>query len=319
MIIPMKPIIKFILPLLFLTSCEKLVNIDIKEADNKIVLSGLICPDSTVIVQITKSHQVSAAHTGDLSSLTPEPMVVGDVRLFEDGVLLGLLGNKRGSYFELPGFKPSPGKSYRLEAESGEMKPVSATVTVPGFIPLDSFDTTRILLDNGLEGIRVSMRITDPAKEENYYSLKVTGTGKYYDYFRREYTDSIVTYPYFPQLNGKVDDVLDLDFLDVNKDIYLDQEFFLSDRLFEGKVFDMSFSFSSDDWAMRADTVLVKIDFRQVDKSYYQYAVSDQKYRQIQGNPFAEPVQVYTNVKDGFGIFSACNGVRKEFLLIWKK
>lgn len=319
MTIPMKPIVKFILPLLLLMSCEKLVNIDIKEADNKIVLSGLICPDSTVIVQITKSHQVSSGGTGDLSSLTPKPMVVGDVRLFENDVLLGLLVNKRGSYFELPGFRPSPGKSYRLEAESGEMKPVSATVTVPGLIPMDSFDTTRIMLDNGVESIRVSMQITDPAEQENYYSLRVTGTHNYYDYFRREYTDSIVTYPYYPQLNGKVDDVLDLDFLDVNKDVYLDQEFFLSDRLFNGKVFDMSFSFTADDWAMRADTVQVRIDLRQVDQSYYQYAVSDQKYRQTQGNPFTEPVQVYTNVKDGFGIFSACNGVRKEFVVIWNK
>jgi hypothetical protein len=70
---------------------------------------------------------------------------------------------------------------------------------------------------------------------------------------------------------------------------------------------------------MKADTVEVWIDLQQVDKSYYLYAVSEQKYQQTRNNPFTEPVQVYSNVKNGFGLFSAYNGTRKEFIVDWTR
>jgi hypothetical protein len=246
-------------------------------------------------------------------------MIVGDVNLYENDIFIGKLRQKERNYYELPGFKPSAGKSYRLEASSGKMKPVSATVVVPDLIPPSSFDTARITMDNGHPAIHVSLQITDPGGQENYYALQVTGIHRYFDYFLHKFTDSIVAYPFYAKLNGKVNDPLDLDFLDVNRDVFLDRKQIFSDQLFNGKKFDMSFDIPSEDWSMKADTVEVWIDLQQVDKSYYLYAVSEQKYQQTRNNPFTEPVQVYSNVKNGFGLFSAYNGTRKEFIVDWTR
>jgi len=40
-----------------------------------------------------------------------------------------------------------------------------------------------------------------------------------------------------------------------------------------------------------------------VSEDYYKYNVTLAKYEQTQGDPFAQPVQVYSNIENGFGIF----------------
>lgn len=317
----MKPVFLFFSILIFsLTACEKLVYINLKEADRKIVLNGLLCPDSSVIVNIARSYQVSIAFSGDTIRPVEDPMIVEDASFYEDDRFIGKLEPLRENFYELSGFKPSPGKTYRLEVSSGKMKPVSTTVRMPELIPLNSFDTARITTINGTAAIRVSFQITDPTGQDNYYALQVTGTQQhYYDFQEWKFIDSVKMYYYTPKLNGKADDFLNLDFLDINRDVYLDHKLFFSDQLFNGKVFDISFEVPKGNPRQMADTVLFRVDLCQVDKSYYQYAVSTQKYQSSNGDPFSEPVQVYSNVKNGFGLFSAYNGIRKEFIVDWTR
>jgi len=318
----MKPVFLFFSILIFtLTACEKVVYINIKEADRRIVLNGLLCPDSSVVVDITRSFQISMADPFDTIIKPVEAlMIVNDASFYENDRFIGKLKPLRANFYELPGFKPAPGKTYRLEVSSGEMKPVSTIVKVPELIPFNSFDTARITMINGTAAVRVSFQITDQAGQDNYYALQVTGTQQhYYDFWEQKFIDSVTTHIYTPKLNGKADDFLNLDFLDINRDVYLDHKLFFSDQLFNGKVFDISFEIPKRNrWEM-ADTVLFRVDLCQVDKSYYQFAVSAQKYNSSNGDPFSEPVQVYSNVKNGFGLFSAYNGIRKEFIVDWTR
>ena len=41
-----------------------------------------------------------------------------------------------------------------------------------------------------------------------------------------------------------------------------------------------------------------------ISKSYYYYRTSLELYQNASGNPFAQPVQVYSNIDNGFGIFA---------------
>jgi len=314
----MKPfLIVSVTIVLFLTGCSKVIDIKIEEEDLKIVLSGLICPDSTVIVHISRSSQVSGDYPEDTGKLEPDSMIVDPVSLYENDRFIGELQYRIKSYYELPGFKPSPGKTYRLEASSGELKPVSATVVVPEMADLTSFDTLWIPNMVTNPTIRVSMQLSDPPDQENYYALNVLRIQRYYDGQTNRFTDSIVAYGYPAKLNGKADGELELDFLDVNRDVYLDGKLFFSDQFFDGKIFHMSFDILKNSIGRMADTVLFRVNVQQVDKSYYDYAVSYQKYFSARNNPFTEPVQVYSNVTDGYGLFSAYNCARKEFVVDW--
>lgn len=44
-----------------------------------------------------------------------------------------------------------------------------------------------------------------------------------------------------------------------------------------------------------------------VNRDYYEYVISAQKYMATSGNPFASPVQVYSNIINGHGIFGAAH------------
>jgi len=49
--------------------------------------------------------------------------------------------------------------------------------------------------------------------------------------------------------------------------------------------------------------VPVYIYFRSINKELYNYYLSMKKYNEVQDNPFSEPVNVYSNIKNGYGIF----------------
>ena len=46
---------------------------------------------------------------------------------------------------------------------------------------------------------------------------------------------------------------------------------------------------------------------RNTSKSYYLYQQSVKLYYWVDEDPFAQPVQIYNNINNGFGIFSSYN------------
>lgn len=310
--------------LMSMVACDKIVYIKLDEGDRKIVLNGLINPDSTVIVHISRTRQIYVTGPIDSTDLLPDSMPVDDVSLYENDRFIGRLTYRWKHFFELPGFRPSVGKTYRIEASSGEMEPVFATITIPEQIPIHSFDTTHVFLEDGGKAIRISFRFTDPADQENYYALQVTGLQRYYDHFQEKFLDdSLYAYNYSTRFMARTDGGLFKDFIDVTKEYYLNNlsahPMVFTDELFNGKTLDIDLTYPEDYYIKMDKKVLFRVDLMQVDKSYYQYAVSGKKYQEARGNPFAEPVQVFTNVKNGFGLFSAYNGSHREFLMDWTK
>jgi len=308
-----------IISVCILSSCEKIIYINLDEGEQKIVLNGALSPDSSVVVHVTRTRQISQAGPDYWEQPEPDSMIVDDVVLYEDGRLIGHLEHLRDYFFGVPDFWPSAGKTYRLEASSGKMKPATATVTIPVSIPINSFDTVRFLRDNWQPAVRISMQFTDPGVEENYYALEIVGIQHYYDWRNNVFTDSIIAFHFAPTgLVGRVNDVLDLDFLDINQEFRIERKLLFSDQLFNGKVFDLSFDILKDYSYRMEDTVRFKVGLLKVEKPAFLFAVSMQKYGQAQGNPFAEPVQLYTNVENGFGLVSASNGEWHEFTMVWK-
>jgi hypothetical protein len=50
--------------------------------------------------------------------------------------------------------------------------------------------------------------------------------------------------------------------------------------------------------------VFLLTELRSISKEYYDYQTSLNEYWNADGNPFAQPVQVFTNIENGFGIFA---------------
>ena len=56
------------------------------------------------------------------------------------------------------------------------------------------------------------------------------------------------------------------------------------------------------EWSYK--TLSVRVYLHNISKSYYYYRTSLELYQSASGNPFAQPVQVYSNIESGFGVFA---------------
>lgn len=302
--------------LLFFIACEKQIYLAIDEGELKIVVSGVVNPDSVLIVAVSGSQRLLI---GDDPYAPAPTMIINQIKLYEDNQFIGNLEYLDRVFYYLPEFKPQAGKTYRIEVTADERNPASAITSVPEIVPINYMDTSRIINEEGKKAVLVEIQISDPIGQENYYALQIFGIQKYYDWKQDVFVDSLVRRYYYPKkLNGKSDELLDVSFLDVNKDIRLDHKLFFSDQMFDGKDFLMKFEFPKSNLNSIPDSFILHVELQQVDPCYYKYAVSEQKYRNSLINPFAEPVQVYSNVKDGYGIFTSFNGSSREFLVDWK-
>ena len=55
---------------------------------------------------------------------------------------------------------------------------------------------------------------------------------------------------------------------------------------------------------MELQTLTLSIYLHNISKSYYYYRISLELYQNASGNPFAQPVQVFSNIENGFGVFA---------------
>lgn len=313
-----KPVVWLVIVILA-TACEKDVYIRIKDSEHKLVVSGLLFPDSALVVHVSQTIQASVTGPADTTWSGWDTLIIYELRFYENDQFIGDLERIRGSFYGLPDFRPVPGSTYRIEASAGERKPVSATTIVPYPVEMNSFDTT-LFYEEGLPVLlRATIGLSDRAAEKNYYALQVAVTAKYYDWQEGVLTDSLVTHYYQAKVPGRQENPLEfIDFLNGNDPIYFDRKLFFTDDLFSGRSVDLTFDlFDRNPLTQRFDTVKVSVELEQVDQSYYFYAVSYRKYVNTYNMPFTEPVQVYSNVKDGYGLFTSYTSERREFTVVW--
>ncbi|MFT6867249.1 MAG: hypothetical protein ACJA08_002089 [Cyclobacteriaceae bacterium] len=57
-----------------------------------------------------------------------------------------------------------------------------------------------------------------------------------------------------------------------------------------------------------ADTIIYDFHIKKVSEEYYKYEQTSQLQFDIGGDPFSQPVPVFNNIENGFGIFAGYNG-----------
>ncbi len=286
-----------------LLSCEKVIDISIPEKERKIVVNGLINPEKNVRVNLSKSISV-------LENDTIIPIVGGDVNLYHGTDFIGKLSEEPGGFYSLPDFKPQIGQSYRLTAVGSGLKPIEAIAVLPPLVPFISVDTATLTNQWGGRELRLTIKFKDPANVKNVYGFGVDLTIKEFDYGTMSYTGRKVTSTAYLYANN--------DRLLQDETHYFEGKLYFDDLLFDGltKTVDLSIS---DYSLFESDTIWADVRMEQVDPSYYLYAVSNEAYQGAHGNPFSEPVQVYTNVSGGYGIFTGSSVARFPLVILGQR
>lgn len=288
----MKRILVFLV--LFL-GCETVIDIDIPKEDPKLVLNGFFNPDSTFSVTLFESKYI--LDTGDF-----EPIGSALVSIFDnDGTkLTDLIDRGEGRYIST--FIPESGREYRIEASRNGFESIFAEDMIPE-------DSARIS--------NIELRNVTPPEELIYYE---DGSGLYEITFTLQdfsgndfYEVQIYEYSVF-EYDGQVFANINHRYLDSEDPVFDDFSnsgigLLFQDVLFDGNekgitietFLDLGNSCEEIPECKRQDFFFVT---RKVSEAYFNYVRTFQLQQDLNGNPFAEPVSVFNNISNGYGVFA---------------
>lgn len=288
--------------MVLLISCETVVDIDLPDNSDKIVVNAVINPDSLILVEVVST--ISAVST----NYEYNPIDNATVQIYRDNELIEILPHRKVGFYESASHKAVPGATYRIEVESPGYQGVSAVMTMPNIlnsgltVQLDTTNQISNFEAGGEKRYDLEIEFNDPPGE-NYYQLIPLVTEQY-EYYNSE-TDEIETFTQISQYGGfwNTDDPL------IEEDQDYDNSFVFKDVSFEGKTKKMVLKGG----LYNANNVYsITLVMRNISKSFYDYQRSKSLQFWNDGDPFAEPVPVFNNIENGYGIFAGYTEERIE-------
>lgn len=156
--------------MLVFTSCEKVIDVDIKESPNQMVIEGSITDSLTMqTIKLTKS--VNYTESNVYPPVTGASVVVTD----DAGFTLRFEEKQPGVYTFGP-FRGGTNRKYTMTVVA-EGKTYTAQSTMPTRVKIDSLSITEITFGNSKTKV-INVHLTDPPviKNQYRYIMKVNGT-----------------------------------------------------------------------------------------------------------------------------------------------
>ena len=291
-----------------LYACQKEVKIDMPTYSPKLVVNCFFNPDSTWKVNLSSSVPISG---------NDQPSYISNatVELYEDNVLISTLSYADSNYVNNQ--KPLLNKLYTLKVsapgfESVECSDKLLSTTTTFTAKLDTIQRYITIKNLAFsENIPVSplkIGIKDEATVENFYEFRGIYTN---DQITPVRTTNVIFHSLSPGLesfsryqrlvlfrdllfNGKENDLM----------LYLDNQ----------QTFFMTYLPSGDIGVLWWKINNLYFEMKQVSEQYFLYQKTFLQQKYNRENPFAEPTKVYTNVKNGLGIFAGYQSYKVKLL-----
>lgn len=284
----MKKILYLLSIAFVLTACEDMsmtVDLDLPEHEPLLVVNS-IAESGVNLTQVYVSHSIDPLSSDDFEYVTDASVVLKENNVLMDEMFCA--GDP--IYFYTTHEQIEEGKTYQLEINHPSYPTTTTEVTAPVSVAIQSV----VLGDTSEYTRELQFTISDP-EEGNYYLLKVFENDGY-------------------GWHGVGFETADPSFEDKGliEDGYEGRKVMFNDQLFNG----MSKTFSLDiDYWEGIDSV--KVQLYTVSESFYKYHVSRKLQNQSERGPSsilgAEPVVVYSNVQNGFGVFAVKS--KNEFVV----
>ncbi len=273
-------------------SCEKTINVNTPPYARKLAVNCNTVVGQPLYVVVGTSAAIKDR------KYSPELLVKNaQVKLYVNDVFAENL--VFDTYFGYPSsLATEPGKKYSVKISATSYDNVEASSVAPSEVVISSIVRTPNARkdDEGALQDAVVITFTDPPAAGDYYIIKIQGP-----------QDSIVSYSDFcvnspdASVETNASGVVDVNTCLDNKGI------FLRDALFNGRQKEIKFYASSA--AIQPvfngfDSVFAHIELLHVTEAYFRFEKSARIASDVNGNPFAEPVNVFSNVTNGLGIFS---------------
>lgn len=290
----MKKYVHLLFALLALISCETVVDVDIPFGRPNVTVVSKLTAGQSPEVRLTFSRHILDNNSGFNIIPNAEVSLKTATSTFPltYSVTSETYGNKDITLEE--------SETYTIIVNVPEYEVIELIETVPQLVPIREFIVRNAFSGEGVMQDEISIIFDDP-EGENFYEITA--------YQKRTYT-------YTDQSgNERVESQIHPIGLRPKDPVY-QQEYswntiLFNDRLFEGRTFDMEIItsgsfFSRQEWELpEGFSVEVYVILKSVSESYFLYESTFNLQNYTDGDPFAQPVQVFTNIKGGLGILKS--------------
>ena len=298
--------------LFFLNSCDITteIEVDIPLKPPKLVINSTLVPSSIPGMKYLGIEITTTTHIFDTSEV--KSVTDATVLLYKNGEFVDTLEYNPKSESGLyplgygPFQGPQPGDTYSIEVYAPGYDKVYAQTIIPEKVEIQDVSIIPIGLIDDLGGIwsEVTLTFTDPPENENYYEIVVAYYGRFYDsesHFTLFTNESIITgesyYPSPMELHLK-----------------RPKHLIFNDRSFDGETKTLSFYYYPPQiWASfhYISYHLMSLQLRNITAEYYYHkttllqSLNNQEEDVLYG--MREPLNVFTNVENGHGVFAGFN------------
>ncbi len=300
--------LRYITIALFVTtiySCTDEIDVN-SSVDKELVLNSFISTDSIFSVEISATQYIAGKETNGF----PTNLRYATINIFEDGTEKETLPftektSDNKALYKSQTFYPKTDKTYRIEVSNTNYDDISCETTIPIPVQIESLDT--------ISTKTFKLTFKDSANINNYYRLLIKTTlGKINANSETEDTIIYVT----SSLDGtnieSDDPVFDED-EDTDEELIdnASEEFnIFSDDLFDGETYTLSFTYNAHylkNSALDTDNgefYFLTILLQSISYDEYKYLQTVALYDRDDDDELMEPVQIYSNIDSGTGIFA---------------
>ena len=263
-----------------LNGCRKEVELSFNHQP-KLCFNCILNPDSVIKADLSLSQAIGVAENF-------VPVTGAKIELYENNQFYGVLNdNGYGNYSN--NYHPQYGAEYKIRIQKDDYPTSEATTKVPDKTKIEY---TTILMDTTEQLYKKTVKIYDPKGKNQYwfYAYSIYGNQKYSGATSNMYES------FFDDFNKKQETESKYGF------IYLYMVRF-SDELCDGKVMQVNY------WPRTLSTMYTNFDkYMEVDTHYDKYLKTSVQALMLKNEqiPMSEPLQIYSNVSNGYGIFGSC-------------
>lgn len=289
--------------ILLFAGCEKDVVIKVPEKDPSLVLIALQQKGEVISASVGRSRHILQPRPG-FDLLEYYTVKDAQVVVYENGVSIDTLTYQPAEYLYKSGRGrvTREGYTYSIKANAPDFKEITAESTIPSQSTIAEVRWEKNVRTNsyGERIDEITVRFNDPA-EKNFYMLGIY-QANYSGYRELPVYCVSSTDKDIETVNGEEDPAETENCLDGGNLLMRDVNFNGGQKILKLSVI----SNYLDEFVNPSTGATARpyVKLYRITEDHFKFAKSYNVFDNTDDNPFAEPVNVFTNVKNGYGIFS---------------
>lgn len=287
-------------------SCEKEVEVKLPKEEPRLVVNALLNNNTVFRVNISKSTGIFDSNSSN-TSLSNATVLLYENNNFKDSLLYNSFSEL---YVAKNNTRVVAGNLYFLKAAAPGFLAVETQSKAPVSVPIVNIvkrENVRTDAD-GFQLDEIRLTFNDNAATSDFYLVRL----------RKPSSSSGNTVQYDENLclsssDKDIDRYAASDPRDIES--CFGNEFLMTDKNFNGSQKEIIFFATHTSMMPFVNPVNNRtykpvIELHHITQDQYRFSKSYNTYLDADGNPFAEPVLIYGNIKNGYGIFSAFSMTR---------